>query len=301
MRIFSFIKQGKERVGIEKDSKRLDLYEGYRLKYGTDSAPDFLTDMKKLISLGVPALNVVSEIQTSWPKEAELTEVDWLPPVTNPDKVLCPAVNYKAHGQEAGTPPPAKPYFFTKFPSSLIGNEKPIVKPRVTEKLDWEVELGVIIGKSCKYVRPDQAMNCLFGFTVFNDVSVRDWQFPEGWPKVLNPYGQNWVWGKAMDRTTPVGPIIVTKDEIRDPSSLSMWLKVNGEKEQEGNTKDLVFSVQELVSWASMGITLSPGDIISTGTPPGVGFAKNKYLKAGDVVEAHVEGIGTLRNKVEQE
>lgn len=163
------------------------------------------------------------------------------------------------------------------------------------------MELGIVIGKHAKYVDPGNALNHVFGFTVFNDVSVRDWQFPEGWPKTLNPYGQNWVWGKAMDNTTPVGPVIVTIDEIRNPNSLSMSLKVNGVIEQNGNTRDLVFKVEELVSWASQGITLGPGDIISTGTPPGVGFAKGKYLKPGDVMEAVIEGVGTLRNKVVQE
>ncbi|BCS93813.1 putative 2-keto-3-deoxyxylonate dehydratase [Metallosphaera sp. J1] len=302
MRLFTFLKFGETRIGLERDSRRLDLYEAYKLVYGTKEAPGFLLDMKKLIMLGKPVMNVLHELEREWPKEAELTgTLEWSPPVPYPEKILCPAVNYRAHGQEAGTAPPPKPYFFTKFASSLVGHEMPVIRPKVTEKLDWEVELGIVIGKPGKYIEPERALDYVFGFTVFNDVSVRDWQFPEGWPKTLNPYGQNWVWGKAMDRTTPVGPVIVTRDEIGDPNSLSMTLKVNGNIEQNGNTRDLIFNVQQLVSWASRGITLSPGDIISTGTPPGVGFAKGKYLKPGDVMEAIIEGIGTLRNKVEQE
>ncbi|QKQ99099.1 fumarylacetoacetate hydrolase family protein [Metallosphaera tengchongensis] len=301
MKFFTFKKGGLERVGVLKDGKALDLYEAYRKLYETVESPGFLLDLKKLISLGKPALEVAKELEAEWPLEAELGEIDWQPPITSPDKVLCPAVNYRAHGQEVSTPPPSKPYFFTKFASSLVGHEKPVVKHKIVNKLDWEVELGIVIGKPGEYIDVRRALDYVFGFTVLNDVSARDWQFPEGWPKVLNPYGQNWVWGKAMDRSTPVGPVVVTKDEVQDPNSLSMSLKVNGFEEQRGNTRDLIFKVEELVSWASMGITLVPGDIISTGTPPGVGYAKGKFLKVGDVMEATVEGVGTIRNRVVEE
>jgi 2-keto-4-pentenoate hydratase/2-oxohepta-3-ene-1,7-dioic acid hydratase (catechol pathway) len=300
MRLLTYSRGGVRRVGILKD-EILDAPEAYKLVYGVDEAPDFTYDPRKLIALGEPAMNVIKELERMWPKEALVQVNEFEPPIPDPEKILCPAVNYRAHGQEAGTAPPSKPYFFTKFPSSLVGHQQPVVRPKVTEKLDWEVEMGIVIGKPGKYIDVEKALDHVFGYTVFNDVSVRDWQFPEGWPKSLNAYGQNWVWGKAMDKTTPVGPVIVTKDEIGNPNNLSLTLKVNGVLEQQGTTRDLVFNVQELISWASKGITLRPGDIISTGTPPGVGFPRNKFLKPGDVMEAYVEGVGTLRNQVVQE
>lgn len=300
MKLLTFSIQGQRRVGILR-GEILDVPKAYKLVYGVTEVPDFAFDLKKLIALGEPAIRVMRELEASWPKEAVVNVTEFESPIPNPEKILCPAVNYRAHGQEAGTPPPSKPYFFTKFPSSLVGHQQPVLKPKVAERLDWEVEMGIVIARSGKYVSVETALDYVFGYTVFNDVSVRDWQFPEGWPKSLNAYGQNWIWGKAMDKTTPVGPVVVTKDEIRDPNNLSLTLKVNGNLEQQGNTRDLVFNVQELISWASKGITLRPGDIISTGTPPGVGFPRNKFLKPGDVMEASVEGIGTLRNPVVQE
>jgi 2-keto-4-pentenoate hydratase/2-oxohepta-3-ene-1,7-dioic acid hydratase in catechol pathway len=290
------------KVGLFKDGKILDLPEAYKAVYGTLEAPDFLYDMRKLIALGDPALEVVRKLgeAAKGPFYAP-SEIKWEPPVPNPEKIFGVAVNYKAHGQEAGLEPPERPYFFPKFPNALVGHEGYVIKHKVVQKLDWEVELVVVIGRPGKYIQPEKALDHVFGYAVGNDISIRDWQFPPGWPQQLNPYGQYWIWGKSMDTAAPVGPYIVTRDEVPDPNRLGLRLWVNGQLEQEGNTSDLIFNVQQLIHWASQGITLKPGDLIFTGTPPGVGFPKGKFLRGGDVVEAEVEDIGRLRNYVVEE
>jgi 2-keto-4-pentenoate hydratase/2-oxohepta-3-ene-1,7-dioic acid hydratase in catechol pathway len=306
MKILTFNKGG-IRVGVLTERGILDLPKAYTILYETETAPTFLYDLKELISLGKPVKEIVNEIvrkERDLPEEAfhSPASIKWEPPVKDPEKIILPAVNYKAHGAEAKlTPPPSKPYLFLKTANSLIGHEEPIIKPRISSKVDWEVELAVIIGKKGKYIEERKAKDYIFGYTILNDISIRDWQFPEGWPEKLNQYGQNWFWGKAMDTAAPVGPFIVTKDEIEDPHKLRLMLKVNGEVQQDDNTENLIFNVYQLIMWASMGVTLKPGDYISTGTPQGVGFPRGKFLKENDVVESIIERIGTLRNKVIQE
>ncbi|MEM1572482.1 fumarylacetoacetate hydrolase family protein [Pyrobaculum sp.] len=303
MKLLTFRKGEVRRVGVLQGDVIIDLPKAYLAVYDAFEAPDFLYDMKKLIAVGRPALEIVDYLARKAPEEAKLSpkEIVWEPPVTNPEKIFAVAVNYKAHGQEAGVKPPERPYFFPKFPNALVGHEQPVIKHKVTQKVDWEVELVVVIGRAGKYIDPARALDYVFGYTVGNDISIRDWQFPPGWPQQLNPYGQNWIWGKSMDTAAPVGPYIVTKDEIEDPNRLGLRLRVNGQLEQEGNTSELIFNVQQLIHWASQGITLKPGDMIFTGTPPGVGFPKGKFLKGGDVVEAEVESVGRLRNYVVEE
>ena len=303
MKLLTFRKGEVRRVGVLQGDVIIDLPKAYLAVYDAFEAPDFLYDMKKLIAVGRPALEIVDYLARKAPEEAKLSpkEIVWEPPVTNPEKIFAVAVNYKAHGQEAGVKPPERPYFFPKFPNALVGHAQPVIKHKVTQKVDWEVELVVVIGRAGKYIDPARALDYVFGYTVGNDISIRDWQFPPGWPQQLNPYGQNWIWGKSMDTAAPVGPYIVTKDEIEDPNRLGLRLRVNGQLEQEGNTSELIFNVQQLIHWASQGITLKPGDLIFTGTPPGVGFPKGKFLKHGDVVEAEVEKIGVLRNYVVEE
>jgi 2-keto-4-pentenoate hydratase/2-oxohepta-3-ene-1,7-dioic acid hydratase in catechol pathway len=265
-------------------------------------APDFLYDMRKLIALGDLALEVARRLgEAAKGPFYRPGEVTWEPPVPNPEKIFGVAVNYRTHGQETGLEPPERPYFFPKFPNALVGHEGLVVKHKVVQKLDWEVELVVVVGRPGKYIQPEKALDHVFGYAVGNDISIRDWQFPPGWPQQLNPYGQYWIWGKSMDTAAPVGPYIVTRDEVPDPNRLGLRLWVNGQLEQGGNTSELIFNVQQLIHWASQGITLKPGDLIFTGTPPGVGFPKGKFLKDGDVVEAEVEDIGRLRNYVVEE
>ena len=224
------------------------------------------------------------------------------PPVITPDKILLAAVNYKAHGKEQVTQPPSDPYFFTKFRSCIVGQGDPIIIPRISKKADWEAELAVVIGKKCKYVSKGDALSHVAGYTVANDVSFRDLQFPPGWPEKTNTLGQNWVKGKALESALPLGPYLLTADDVPDPQRLRLSLKVNGVERQNASTEDMIFSVAELVAFLSSGLTLLPGDVISTGTPAGVAaFSGAPYLKDGDVVETTVDGIGTLRNPVRAE
>jgi 2-keto-4-pentenoate hydratase/2-oxohepta-3-ene-1,7-dioic acid hydratase in catechol pathway len=224
-------------------------------------------------------------------KEAEVKKL--LPPIS-PKKVFLPAVNFKSHSSETLMNPPPFPYFFTKFSNAIIGPEDHILIPKELKRTDYEGEIGIVIGKRAKNVRKEDAMDYVFGFTVVNDVSFRDYQFPE-----VHPYGLNWVMGKSLDTGLPVGPWIVTKDEIKDFYSLRIITRLNGTIVQDGTTRDMIFSVEDMIAYLSKGITLEPGDVITTGTPAGVAeFSGKKYLQEGDVIEVEVTGIGVLRNYV---
>jgi 2,4-didehydro-3-deoxy-L-rhamnonate hydrolase len=215
-------------------------------------------------------------------------------PVAGVGKVMCIGLNYSDHAAEAGMAAPPEPILFLKATSALCGPNDPIVLPRGAEKADWEVELGVVIGRAAKYVREDEALQHVAGYVVFNDLSERAFQ--------LERAGQ-WTKGKSCDSFGPVGPWLVTPDEVGDPQRLSMELTVNGEVMQKGSTATMIFPVARIVSYLSRMMTLHPGDIIATGTPPGVGMGRTppRYLKAGDVVEARVEGLGRQRQVVEAE
>ena len=222
------------------------------------------------------------------------TEVKKLLPPISPKKVFLPAVNFKSHSSETLMNPPPFPYFFTKFSNAIIGPEDHILIPKELKRTDYEGEIGIVIGKRAKNVRKEDAMDYVFGFTVVNDVSFRDYQFPE-----VHPYGLNWVMGKSLDTGLPVGPWIVTKDEIKDFYSLRIITRLNGTIVQDGTTKDMIFSIEDMIAYLSKGITLEPGDVITTGTPAGVAeFSGKKYLQEGDVIEVEVAGIGVLRNYV---
>jgi len=223
-------------------------------------------------------------------------------PVLRPEKILLVAVNYLSHSKEQNIEPPQFPYYFTKFRNSLIGPDEPIIVPKVSSKVDWEVELAVIIGKLGKYISRERAREYIAGYAVSNDISFRDLQYPPGWPEKLNPLGMNWVKGKALDSSFPLGPWLVTKDEIPDAQNLRLRLRVNGETKQDSNTSEMVFDISRLIEYISAGVTLRPGDIISTGTPLGVSlWGAQRFLGDGDLVEAEVEKIGVLRNPVRRE
>ena len=215
-------------------------------------------------------------------------------PVAGVGKVMCIGLNYSDHAAESGMAPPPEPILFMKATSALCGPNDPIVLPKGSEKTDWEVELGVVIGRAAKHVREDEALGHVAGYVVFNDVSERAFQ--------LERAGQ-WTKGKSCDTFGPVGPWLVTPDEVGDPQRLSMELTVNGEVMQKGSTATMIFSVAHIVSYLSRFMTLHPGDIIATGTPPGVGMGRKppRYLTAGDVVETRIEGLGRQRAVVEAE
>lgn len=207
-------------------------------------------------------------------------------PVARPSKIICVGLNYSDHAAEAGMPVPKEPILFFKATTSLCGPNDDIIIPRNSVKSDWEVELAIVIGKKAQYVEITEALDYVAGYSVMNDYSEREWQ--------LEREGQ-WVKGKSADTFSPLGPYLVTPDEIKDVHNLNLWLKLNGEKVQNGNTKTLIFNVPQVVSYISQFMTLLPGDVISTGTPPGVGMGMKppRFLKDGDVVELGIEGLGS--------
>ncbi len=210
------------------------------------------------------------------------------PCVAGTGKFICIGLNYSDHAAETGATVPPEPIIFMKASSAIVGPNDNVTIPRGSEKTDWEVELGVVIGKTAKYVSEADALNYVAGYCVTNDVSERAFQTERS--------GQ-WTKGKSCDTFGPLGPWLVTKDEVPDPQDLGMWLTVNGEKMQDGSSKTMVYGVAFLVSYLSQFMSLHPGDVISTGTPPGVGMGLKppRYLKAGDVVELGIEGLGTQK------
>lgn len=249
----------------------------------------------------------LDELREEWSKghnvgQRRVDSVKLLSPILGPEKIFCAAVNYGKHGKEGNFGGPKEPYFFTKFRSCIVGDGDAVVIPRISKKADWEVELAVVIGKGGKNIRREDALGHVAGYTVANDISFRDLQFPEGWPEKLNTLGQNWIRGKAMDSALPLGPWLVTRDEVPDPQQLHLSLTVNGVVRQDSSTEDMIFGVDQLIQYVSTGITLSPGDIISTGTPAGVAvFTGAPFLKEGDQIESQVGSIGTLRNRILEE
>ena len=213
------------------------------------------------------------------------------PPWRGMGKFICVGLNYADHAAESGVPVPSEPVLFMKPTSALIGCNDPVVLPQDSLKSDWEVELGVVIGSVARYVSEADALNCVAGYCVVNDLSEREYQLERG---------GTWDKGKGCDTFGPVGPWLVTADEVPDPQRLSMWLEVNGKRFQNGNTSTMVFSVAQLVSYISRFMTLYPGDLISTGTPPGVGMGQKPqmYLKAGDEMRLGVEGLGQQHLRV---
>jgi 2-keto-4-pentenoate hydratase/2-oxohepta-3-ene-1,7-dioic acid hydratase in catechol pathway len=207
------------------------------------------------------------------------------PPVAFISKIICVGLNYADHAAESNLPVPTEPVLFLKAPSSLTGPNDAVTIPRGSVKTDWEVELGVVIGKRASYVDEAAALDHVAGYCIVNDVSEREYQLERG--------GQ-WDKGKGCDTFSPVGPWLVTRDEVADPQALDMWLDVNGKRFQTGNTRTMVFGVKTLVSYISQFMTLLPGDVISTGTPPGVGLGQKPplYLKPGDVMRLGIAGLG---------
>jgi 2,4-diketo-3-deoxy-L-fuconate hydrolase len=213
------------------------------------------------------------------------------PPVAGSSKFVAIGLNYADHAAEAGMQIPTEPIIFLKALTSMCGPNDPVEKPRGSTKLDWEVELGFVIGTKAKYVSEADAMNYVAGYCVGNDVSERNFQ--------LERLG-NWTKGKSHDTFGPLGPWLVTRDEIPDPHKLAMWLDVNGERQQSGSTATMIFKVPKLISYVSEFMTLLPGDVVVTGTPPGVGSGKKppRFLKVGDIVTLGIDGLGAQRQQI---
>lgn len=277
MKLIRFGKPGNERPGVIIQDKRYDV-SLYIKDYDEDFfANEGLAQLKKITT------------------ENNLPEIDSKErlgcPVYKPSKIICIGLNYAKHAKETNAPIPKEPILFFKSTTAVCGPNDDIIIPKNSVKTDWEVELAVVIGKRASYVTGDEAMNYVAGYCLHNDVSEREFQIERG--------GQ-WVKGKSCDTFAPLGPWLATQDEIQNVDNLRLWLTVNGQKMQDGNTDDLIFNIPQLVSYISQFMTLLPGDIISTGTPHGVALGMNPpvYLKAGDVVELGIDGLGTQKQHV---
>ncbi len=279
MKLFRFGKPGAEKPGVLHDDKKLDVS-----RFGEDYTEAFFAG-NGLARLG----QWLSEHAGECPEVRE--EERFGPPLHRPGKIVCIGLNYRDHAAESNMTPPKEPIIFFKATSSIVGPNDDLILPKGSQKTDWEVELAVVVGKKASYVSEEEAMQYVAGYCLHNDYSERAFQ--------LERAGQ-WVKGKSCDTFAPLGPYLVTPDEFADVHKLRLWLTVNGEKKQDGNTENLIFRVPFLVSYISQFMSLHPGDIISTGTPAGVGlgFKPPQYLKDGDVVELGIDGLGTSRQEV---
>ncbi len=216
----------------------------------------------------------------------------FLPPIPSPEKIICVGLNYADHAREGGFDPPPEPVIFSKFPSAVLADGQPIVLPPVSQEVDYEAELVAVIGRGGRNVARSDAPGHVAAYCCGNDVSARDWQ--------LGKAGGQWLLGKTFDTFAPFGPYLVTADEVPNPHALRIRSRINGRTMQDSNTAQLIFPVDELIAYVSAVCTLAPGDLLFTGTPPGVGFARDPavFLRPGDVVEVELEGLGILRNPV---
>jgi len=248
------------------------------------------TNMIAFLSAGTAALVAMQQQIDSGKHRIALQDVKLQAPVPRPGKFLGVGLNYADHIDETGLEKPEYPTFFTKQSSCVIGDGEAIHLPKVSDKLDYEGELAFVIGKRCKHVTVEQAHEVIAGFTIVNDVTVRDWQFRT----------PTWTIGKSFDTHGPMGPWLVTSDEISDPHNLDLKTWIDDEKRQDSNTRHMIFNCYELIAYLSQAMTLEPGDVISTGTPSGVGVKMKPrgYLKSGQTVRIEIEGIGTLSNPV---
>lgn len=274
MKLIRFGEAGKEQPGIQDASGKYLDCSGFNEDWNEDFfTNNGLARLEEWLDANQENLNEI-------PAGSRLGS-----PIARPSKIVCIGLNYRKHAIESGMAVPEVPIIFMKATSSLCGPFDPILIPKNSVKTDWEVELALVIGKRAKYVSKENAMDYVAGYCVHNDVSERDFQLHHG--------GQ-WVKGKSADNFAPLGPVLVTKNEIEDPHNLRLWLKLNGKMLQDSNTSDLVFNIPELIEHLSQYMTLLPGDVISTGTPAGVGLGLTPptYLKEGDVVELGIEGLG---------
>lgn len=253
-----------------------------------DEQEDLLANGNAIFSWSFEQFAALPTVEPSMWQPAPST---FLPPVSTPEKILCIGLNYLDHAIETGAEPPDQPVVFSKFNNTLIGHGDEIVLPAISDEVDYEAELVVVIGKAARFVDPSEAMHYVFGYTAGHDVSSRDWQ--KGRP------GGQWLLGKSFESFAPLGPAIVTADAFGDPSDVRVRLHLNGETMQDSTTAQLIFDIPTLISHLSQFMTLQPGDLIFTGTPPGVGAARTppRYLRPGDQCIVEIDGIGSLSNR----
>jgi 2-keto-4-pentenoate hydratase/2-oxohepta-3-ene-1,7-dioic acid hydratase in catechol pathway len=280
MKLIRFGALGKEKPGVQ-------LQEGTRLDVSR-----FIQDYDEAFfgTGGIEKLKVwLEKNKDHCPKVPDTVRLG--APMARPSKIICVGLNYAKHAEESGMEPPKEPVLFFKASSAIVGPYDDIRLPKGSTKTDWEVELAIVVGKKASYVSESEALTHVAGYVLHNDVSERAFQIERS--------GQ-WVKGKSCDTFAPLGPYIATADEIKDPNNLRLWLKLNGKRVQDSSTSDFIFNIQQVISYISQFMTLLPGDIISTGTPSGVGlgFDPPTYLTPGDEVELGVEGLGVSKQKV---
>ncbi len=276
MKLIRFGTPGQEKSGVIIDNKKIDV-----------SASGLIYNEEFFENQGLEKLQTwLKQNQNSAPTIPDNTRLG--SPVCRPSKIICIGLNYSDHAEEAGLQAPRQPVVFFKATSALIGPNDDLIIPKNSKKTDWEVELAIVIGKKTSYISEAQAQDHIAGYTLHNDYSERAYQ--------IEHEGQ-WVKGKSCDTFAPLGPFLATKDEINDPQNLKLWLTVNGKQMQNGNTKNMIFSCNHIVAYLSQYMTLLPGDVISTGTPAGVGlgFDPPIYIKEGDVIELGIDNLGTSK------
>jgi len=295
LRIARFVRSHVDSYGLLIDDQVLEA-----AKLSTLMGISVPPSIEKLVSLGCEGERLLERLMTNF-TEAERSsatmkkgDIALRAPIASPPKIICLGLNYRDHAEEAGAKIPDEPVIFMKPRTSIIGPDEPIVKPSFVKKLDYEVELAIIIGRRGRNIPLSSAKEHIFGYTAFNDISARDIQFKDG----------QWTRGKSFDTFAPIGPCITTAKQIRDPNNLRVYARVNDEVRQNSSTRNMIFNVYEVVHQLSRIMTLEPGDIIATGTPSGVAaFMKPKpeFLKPGDIVEVEIERIGILRNPIIEE
>jgi 2-keto-4-pentenoate hydratase/2-oxohepta-3-ene-1,7-dioic acid hydratase in catechol pathway len=281
MKLVTFTQNGAARLGVLRDDGIVDLNQ---------ANPKLPSDMLSFLRAG-DSLKMLTQKAVQQAKQTiPLASVKLLAPIPNPGKILCIGLNYSDHAAEAGLPLPKFPVVFAKYSNTVTNPGDPIVLPHVSNEVDYEAELGFVIGKRGRYISEADAMQYVAGYLPINDVSARDYQ---------NRTSQ-WTMGKTFDTFAPMGPALVTADEVPDPHNLNIRLTIGNEVLQNSNTNKLIFGIPKLVASLSEVMTLEPGDVVSTGTPPGVGSARKRprFLKAGDVVSIEIERLGTLINPV---
>jgi acylpyruvate hydrolase len=287
MRLVTFSHNGQPRLGALVASAA-----GERVIDLARAQPRLPADMLAFLEAGPDALNLARQtVAAASPEEGlDAAAVSWLAPVPRPGKIIAIGQNYAAHAAEGNAPPPQYPIVFAKYANTVIGHKAPIVLPRISSQVDYEGELGVVIGRRAKAVSEEAALSYVAGYLCFHDVSARDYQM----------LTSQWTLGKTFDTFAPMGPALVTADEVPDPQALRVRTVVSGEVLQDGHTGDMIFSVAFLVAYLSAVMTLEPGDVIATGTPPGVGMARKppRWLRPGDVVRIEIDGVGVLENPV---
>ncbi|MFN4360414.1 MAG: fumarylacetoacetate hydrolase family protein [Hylemonella sp.] len=285
MRYTTYIDKGQPRLGVVHHNEVIDL---------SRAQPQISADLRTALKAGQDLATAAKAAIASGAPRMKLADLELAPLLPEPGKIVCLGLNYYDHAKEGGRDKPVYPWFFLRCATSLLAHEQPALRPKVSDRLDWEAELAVVIGKTVKHCTMENALDAVFGYTVFNDISVRDYQKKT----------PQWTIGKNFDRTGPLGPTLVTADELpTGATDLRIQSRLNGQVMQDANTRDMIWGVAETLMLLSECMTLEPGDLIVMGTPAGVGQARNPpvWMKHGDTIEIEIERVGLLRNRIEDE